>query len=587
MLLEGMEKRNNLNVYITVISLLLVYCIIKSIYAMPEIFMWKLPNVDDVGKVLEVRAWLNGQGFYDLLNHRSNPPYGAEMHWSRLADIPLATMELFLRLFIPAQAAEKYAVLITPQILLIIYFIVSIKLLKRFSDNEASIIALTLLLIVNVIIQANFYPGRVDHHGLQLILLVTSLYGVSYNDFKHAFASGASIAIAMTIGLELVPIMIFIAGYVVILWCIYNKDRQQQLQGFSIGLMVFIIIGLLINVPPDRLIIGANDCLSIAIVAPVVLGCMGLLLLSKLKTKTFLTRILLLFAITMLVIGCAWQFPDLHKRLYWQIDPKYYHLWMDDCLDCYGINQMLFIDMLQYSYFAIIGLINVFIIIYFSINKKNNDEIIKWSLLGILMLVSFLLSFFYQSRVVWAANTIALVINSAVIGKVYKEKGLAYALILGLIFFPTWAGVYATYSNKYTKRSDYVTDNSPIKCYSFQDFEHLSKMPKGIVASNLNIGTETLINTNHNVLATGFHRDLGRNLYYPILLANDDNAHSQIDNLGVNYIAFCKRQVEPYRIKNNAPNGLMSHLLNGDPPSYLKLIPAKNNTDVVAYEVVK
>ena len=58
-----------------------------------------LGDTDDNMRIMQVRAWLHGQGWYDLRNYRMNPPYGANIHWSRLVDLPIAGLILTLRPF--------------------------------------------------------------------------------------------------------------------------------------------------------------------------------------------------------------------------------------------------------------------------------------------------------------------------------------------------------------------------------------------------------------------------------------------------------------------------------------------------------
>ena len=53
----------------------------------------RFPDPDDAMRLLEVRDWLGGQGFYDVWQHRLAG--GAfSMHWSRLVDMPLAAVML-------------------------------------------------------------------------------------------------------------------------------------------------------------------------------------------------------------------------------------------------------------------------------------------------------------------------------------------------------------------------------------------------------------------------------------------------------------------------------------------------------------
>ena len=83
--------------------------------------LMRLPDNDDMMRLAEVRDWLGGQGFNDLLQHRLGPPEGASMHWSRIAD---AIPALIILLFAPVlgqQGAETAMLLLYPGLLLVAY----------------------------------------------------------------------------------------------------------------------------------------------------------------------------------------------------------------------------------------------------------------------------------------------------------------------------------------------------------------------------------------------------------------------------------------------------------------------------------
>ena len=54
------------------------------------IHAFALGDTDDNMRIMQVRALLHGQGWYDLRQYRLDPPWGANIHWSRLVDLPIA-----------------------------------------------------------------------------------------------------------------------------------------------------------------------------------------------------------------------------------------------------------------------------------------------------------------------------------------------------------------------------------------------------------------------------------------------------------------------------------------------------------------
>src|SRR4051812_23755197 len=88
-----------------------------------DIRWFALGDTDDNMRIMQVRGLLHGQGWYDLRQHRLNPPLGASIHWSRLVDLPIAGLILGLRPFLGGPGAEPWAVAIAPMLpyLLLMY----------------------------------------------------------------------------------------------------------------------------------------------------------------------------------------------------------------------------------------------------------------------------------------------------------------------------------------------------------------------------------------------------------------------------------------------------------------------------------
>src|SRR5438270_10957273 len=57
-----------------------------------------LLDTDDAMRLVQMRDWLAGQGWYDLRQPRLEPPLGYYSHWSRLIDVGMAATQWPLRL---------------------------------------------------------------------------------------------------------------------------------------------------------------------------------------------------------------------------------------------------------------------------------------------------------------------------------------------------------------------------------------------------------------------------------------------------------------------------------------------------------
>ena len=66
-----------------------------------------LLDTDDAMRLAQLRAWLGGQGWFDLHQARMQPPEGYDTHWSRLIDAGLAGLLFLFGLFTDGASAER------------------------------------------------------------------------------------------------------------------------------------------------------------------------------------------------------------------------------------------------------------------------------------------------------------------------------------------------------------------------------------------------------------------------------------------------------------------------------------------------
>src|SRR5688500_8939772 len=76
--------------------------------------IFALGDTDDNMWMMQVRALLEGQGWFDLRQYRLSPPGGADIHWSRLVDLPIAGLKLLLAPFLGGRVAEQWAASLAP-----------------------------------------------------------------------------------------------------------------------------------------------------------------------------------------------------------------------------------------------------------------------------------------------------------------------------------------------------------------------------------------------------------------------------------------------------------------------------------------
>src|ERR1700719_3504402 len=78
-----------------------------------------LSDMDDAMRLVQVREFLAGRGWFDLHEMRLGPPDGYDTHWSRLIDAGIAGLLLVFNRFTDAAFAERLVRTIWPMLWLI------------------------------------------------------------------------------------------------------------------------------------------------------------------------------------------------------------------------------------------------------------------------------------------------------------------------------------------------------------------------------------------------------------------------------------------------------------------------------------
>lgn len=195
----------------------------------------QLGDTDDNMRLMQVRAWLGGQGWYDLRQYRLNPPLGFDMHWSRLVDLPLAGLIVLLRPFVGPREAEMLACGIAPLLPLSIVILGIGATVRRLVSVYAWPLGIVLLMCCSATVMM-YMPERIDHHGWQLAMLSLAVAGLS--DPKGARGGaivGVASAVSLTIGLEMLPYAA-LAGSILTLRWIWDRREAPRLAIYALCL---------------------------------------------------------------------------------------------------------------------------------------------------------------------------------------------------------------------------------------------------------------------------------------------------------------------------------------------------------------
>src|SRR5687767_3251987 len=239
--LEGLERRWRWWVLLfwLATSALLLYTRWNAINA------FALGDTDDNLRMMQVRGLLAGQDWYDLRQHRLNPPFGADIHWSRLVDLPIAGIRLALAPFIGGPAAEKTAVALAPLLPMAAAMAAVAVTARRLISPWAFALAIAILLCGHSV-RGQWAPLRIDHHGWQLALLAIAI--ASLTDPKRARGGallGIATALSLVIGLEMLLYLALAGGIAVLLW-VRDPAEGRRLATYGASLAGGAALGFLL-----------------------------------------------------------------------------------------------------------------------------------------------------------------------------------------------------------------------------------------------------------------------------------------------------------------------------------------------------
>jgi len=195
----------------------------------------RLPDSDDMMRLQQIRDWIDGQDFADLTQYRLGAS-GVALHWSRLADLVPGGIIRLLQGTVGRHDAELVAVLVWPTLLLAAAIALTGRIAGAVGGAEVTRPA---MIVAAIAYPAStvFVPGRIDHHNLQIVLLlVTSRMLVGRGSMMAGLLAGIATSLSLVIGMEMMPLLALAGGLAVAEWVTGGRDARDRLMGFGIAL---------------------------------------------------------------------------------------------------------------------------------------------------------------------------------------------------------------------------------------------------------------------------------------------------------------------------------------------------------------
>ena len=534
-------------------------------------------STDDAMRLVQVRDWLAGQSWFDLTQYRLDPPGGVDMHWSRLIDVPIALLIRLGEMVAPQPLAERIAAVVWPAGLLLAFLIGAVRLARELAGDAAARLTLIFAALMAPVLQ-HFRPGALDHHSVQLVLLLWSLALLVRERPRDTAFAGTMCALSLAIGQELAPVIAVCAAMVALRWIVRGDESRTATTAFALSFAVTTLVLFIATVPPARYTVATCDALSIVQMLVAAIGGFGLALLTvSLRPATTAKRLAGAAALgAVLTAMIALGFPACLGDPYAFLDPRLTALWLSNVNEARSIASLardLPQEVVPYYGLPIIG---IALGLYRSWHEHDTQRW-AWSIATAVLTMATLIAL-WQVRGCAAANAVALAMVPAALlrGLPVREGreiflGMGRAVVIAaLLLNPlTLVGIGKTSALAMDaatgSRRPVVLSDGPGTCQQPADYTPLARLPRGLVLGFIDAGPMLLMETPHAVLAAPYHRNVrGNAAMLDVFLGPPNEAVPRLAALGVDYVAFCPGAPERHNYAAAAPEGFAAALSRGD-----------------------
>ena len=536
-----------------------------------------LGDTDDNLRLAQVRALLNGQAWFDLRQHRLDPLHGgANIHWSRLVDLPIAGLILLIRPFAGGLQAERWAAAIAPLLPLLPMLAGLALVTRRLVGPGAGLIALGGLAFAGSTV-GMFQPTRIDHHGWQLALLAIALAGVA--DPKRA-RGGATVGIAsalsLAIGLEMIIYLALMGAGQVLFW-VTDRDQRRRLAAYAATLgggtaLSFLAFASYANHLP------VCDALSPVWLSDALLGGAAMLALAWFSPGKWQVRLALAAAAGVALAGFhALLFPHCLSRLE-GISPEASTLWMSHVREARPIYRHGFTVASLTLALPLTGLIGW---AWLAWRARDDRALLVRTLAVWAIAFAALALLLWQTRTGPASQMLAIPGAVAIIvllaprardsrNLLVRTVGTAAIVVIGLGgAVPLVADYFPKEKQTPAGRRIAVANN---RCPSLAGLHPIAIQPAGTIFTFVDFGPRIIAMTHHRAIAGPYHRNY--QAIVDIMKAfRGTPAEAQAIVAGKyhsDYLMICPDQSTATIFMAEAPKGFYAQLAKGQVPGWLQ-----------------
>lgn len=523
----------------------------------------QLPDPDDALRLVQVRDLIAGQGWFDLTQHRIDPPGGTPMHWSRLVDLPLLLVSLL--------AGETFALIVVPLLTLGVTMWAVGRLAARLIGPDKVLYACLVCGFLPVLVM-QLQPMRIDHHGWQIAMVALAALALTGEYARRGgMLAGLAMATGIAISVELLPLS---AAFAAVLAWRWGRDARTAawlagyLQALATGLVLFYVLSHGLNA-----LTPWCDALSPPYLAFFAVVAAGVTLAERLNLAGVAAIAPVLASGVAGVAVLGWWAPQCLVPPFANLDPLVRDYWYVNISE----GQPAWRQSADWIIPALVPLVvalGTCAALWLHTPPRQRTV---WAEHAVLLGAAIALGLVVARSLAFAAVLAAIPLGwlLAVLLKRIRSSGstggkLLAAMAIVLVLAPTVPFMLAA------RFSPPAQQTAPVKladaaCNARASATSLSRLPDGVVFAPLDLGPSILLESDHAVIATSHHRaEAAMADVIRAFIAPPDRARPVIARHGADYLALCTDLAEARIYARRHPDGLAAHLLDGQVPDWLE-----------------
>jgi hypothetical protein len=536
-----------------------------------------LSDTDDNMRLLQVRAWMSGQEWFDLRQYRLNPPDGLDIHWSRIVDLPLAGLILFFRLFTTPEWAERWAIGIAPLLPLGIVLVALALTARRLVAPRAWPLALVLMLGTSATMLM-FMPGRIDHHGWQLAALAVTVAALADPSPRRGGALvGAAGAFSLGIGLEMLP-YVAASGAVLALRWVWDRDEAPRLAAYGAALGLGTAAAYL------GFASEANRALRCDALTPPWLTVMtaagaALFVLARIGPRARWARFALAAAAGAIIAGgFAALFPQCLGRPE-GVSDELARMWLNNVREAKPIYAHPLRNAVPMAMLPVIGLVGAIVA---TLASWRGPRFALW--LPVTAFAAFAAAMLlWQVRAGPAAQLLAIPGTVALLWMAtpwlirrappaVRVIGIVAAFLIASGLLPSL--VLRALPGTEPDRRTRIVNEANRRCPTLPSLRPLNRLTPAIVFTHVDLGPRLAVATHHRTITGPYHRNEAAILgVHRAFQGSDEQFLTIARRYGATYLLTCPNMAETTVYRARSPQGFYARLSAGQVPDYLEPVP--------------